>query len=188
MGDDRKGVSRRELLTFWRKPLEDLKPKPPAPVETRRPPPLRPPGLMHELILVNSCTRCGKCVAACPAEAIFPLGAEWGAAAGTPAIVARNQPCVLCDGLQCTHVCPSGALQPVYNNHDVKMGTAVVTDGCVVKKGHICDECRKACPMPETVLIAGDTIRIVEETCTGCGLCERACPTEPSSIYVVPRA
>src|SRR5260221_1224927 len=81
MGDDRKGVSRRELLTFWRKPLDELKPKPAPPVDdpaasrydARRPPPLRPPGLMHELILVNSCIRCGKCVEICPADSIFPL-------------------------------------------------------------------------------------------------------------------
>src|SRR5438067_8368596 len=164
MGDDRKGVSRRELLTFWRKPLEELRPRPaPPPVdgsaaprhEPRRPLPLRPPGLMHELILVNSCIRCGKCVEICPAEAIFPLGAEWGAAAGTPAIVARNQPCVLCDGLQCTHVCPSGALQPVYNNRDVKMGTAVIDARCLVLNGRPCDVCYQACPMPETVLLDG---------------------------------
>jgi ferredoxin-type protein NapG len=192
MGDDRKGVSRRELLTFWRKPLEELKakPEPPRPQkDPSRPPPLRPPGLMHELILVNSCERCGKCVAACPADAIFPLDGSWGAAAGTPAIVARTQPCVLCDGLQCTHVCPSGALQPVYNNRDVKMGSAVVDAGrCVAFAGQSCDLCHKACPMPETIVLEAAGIRVVEETCTGCGLCEHVCPTDPSSIRVVPRA
>ena len=95
---------------------------------------------------------------------------------------------MLCDGLQCTHVCPSGALQPVYNNRDVKMGTAVIDARCLVLNGRACDLCQKACPMPATVLLDGGTIRIVEETCTGCGLCERACPTEPASIRVVPRA
>jgi ferredoxin-type protein NapG len=184
MADDKKGVSRRELLTFWRKPLRDE-----PPPRATRPPPLRPPGLMHELILVNSCIRCGKCVEICPAEAIFPLSADWGAAAGTPAINARRQPCVLCDGLQCTHVCPSGALQPLYNNRDVKMGTAVVDETrCMVFYGQPCDVCHMACPMPQTIVIERGGIRVVEESCTGCGLCENACPTQPASIRVAPRA
>jgi ferredoxin-type protein NapG len=192
MGDDRKGVSRRELLTFWRKPLAELKPEPPSPLPgapPRRPPPLRPPGLMHELILVNNCTRCGKCVEACPAEAIFPLDASWGSAAGTPAIDARKQPCVLCDGLQCTHVCPSGSLQPVYSNRDVKMGLAIVDEArCLAFHGQACDHCHMACPVPETIRIEAGGIRVVAANCTGCGLCEHVCPTEPASIRVVPRA
>src|SRR5437868_4976705 len=93
---DPKGVSRRELLTFWRKPLADLANKPvPAPPVTR-PPPLRPPGMMHELMLVSSCIRCGKCVEACPADAIHPLPGGFGdRAEGTPFIDARTRPCVL---------------------------------------------------------------------------------------------
>jgi ferredoxin-type protein NapG len=190
--DDPKGVSRRELLTFWRKPLKELaeKPRPPAPVAPTRPPPLRPPGLMHELILVNSCIRCGKCVEVCPANAIAPLGADWGAASGTPFIDARRQPCVLCDGLQCTHVCPSGALQPTYSNRDVKMGTAILDAArCLAFLGQACDVCFTACPVPGSVVIEENhTVRIDEEICTGCGLCEHVCPTEPTSIHIVPRA
>jgi MauM/NapG family ferredoxin protein len=190
-GNEPKGVSRRELLTFWRKPLDELaRPtKPPSP-EPQRPPPLRPPGLMHELILVNTCIRCGKCVEACPAEAIFPLGPEWGAAAGTPAINARERPCVLCNGLQCTQVCPSGALQPTYNNKDVKMGTAILDRArCVTYHGQTCDVCFNACPIPGAVVIAGDRrVSVVDELCTGCGLCEHTCPTEPASIKIAPRS
>jgi len=86
--DQKKGVSRRDLLTFWRRPLaEALKPAPaPAPFEspatfplvhhlTPGVPPLRPPGTMNELLLVEYCVRCGKCAEACPAQAIFPLDA-----------------------------------------------------------------------------------------------------------------
>jgi ferredoxin-type protein NapG len=192
---DSKGVSRRDLLTFWRKPLKELaepivatvakKAEPAAP----RKPPLRPPGMMHELMLVASCTRCGKCVEACPANAIKPLGADWGKAAGTPYIDARKQPCVLCTGLQCTHVCPSGALIPVYVNNDVTMGTAVLDPArCVTYRGQACDACFKRCPLPGAIAIAADgKVSVVDEKCVGCGLCEQACPTEPTSIRVVPR-
>lgn len=190
MGKDGKGVSRRELLTFWRKPIEELvKPKPPAP-PAARPAPLRPPGTMHELMLVNSCIRCGQCIDTCPARAIRPLGADWGAAAGTPFIDARLQPCVLCTGLQCTHVCPSGALTPVYVNRDVTMGTAVLDESrCVTHRGQACDACFKACPMPGAIVVdEAGRVRVADPHCVGCGLCEHVCPTEPASIRVVPRA
>ena len=191
-GDEPKGVSRRELLTFWRRPLQQLtekKPAPPPPAPSR-PPPLRPPGTMHELILVEHCLRCGKCVEVCPAEAILPLGADWGRAAGTPYIDARKQPCVLCDGLKCTQVCPSGALQPTFVNKDVKMGLAVLDPAsCVAHRGQGCDVCFRACPAPGAIVIAADgKVFVEEEPCTGCGLCEHVCPTEPASIRVIPRA
>ena len=193
--DKRKGVSRRELLTFWRKPLEELaRPKPPpteslAPQPASRPAPLRPPGMLQELLLVHSCIRCGRCVDVCPARAIHPLGPEWGAAQGTPFIDPRLQPCVLCTGLQCTHVCPSGALSPVYVNRDVTMGTAILDESrCVTFRGQACDACEKACPVPGAIAIdEGGRPHVVDTLCVGCGLCEHVCPTEPSSIHIVPR-
>jgi ferredoxin-type protein NapG len=190
--DDRKGVSRRELLTFWRRPLKELaetRPSPPpAPVQLR-PSPLRPPGALKELFLIETCVRCGKCVETCPAEAILPLGPEWGAAFGTPYIDARRRPCVLCTDLKCTHVCPSGALQPVHRNEDVAMGTAVLDPlRCVTYSGQRCDLCLNTCPMPGTIVMdASGRVRVREQSCTGCGLCEHVCPTEPTSIRVVPR-
>ncbi|MCU1283224.1 MAG: 4Fe-4S ferredoxin, partial [bacterium] len=137
------------------------------------------------------CIRCGKCVEACPADAIFPLGADWGAAAGTPAIDARKQPCVLCTGLKCTHVCPSGALLPTYVNNDVTMGTAKLDlDSCLTHHGQACTVCNEHCPRPGALVFDGahGELRVVEELCVGCGLCEHYCPTEPTSIRVQPRA
>jgi MauM/NapG family ferredoxin protein len=187
MSKDRKGVSRRELLTFWRRPLVDAveRARPPAPL----PPPLRPPGTASEALLVDSCIRCGKCVDVCPARAIAPLGGEWGADAGTPAIDARRQPCVLCTGLQCTHVCPSGALVPIERNGDVRMGTAIVDEArCLVWRGQACDACVRMCPMPGALALADGALRVIADKCVGCGLCEHVCPTEPASIRVKPRA
>jgi len=194
MSKDPKGVSRRALLTFWRKPLKELSeelkpPPPPVPVEDR-PPPLRPPGVLHELMLVNTCTHCGLCVKECPATAIEVLGADWGRAAGTPFIDARKQPCVLCNGLKCTHVCPSGALVPVYVNNDVTMGTARLDEQrCLPFVGQPCDVCVRKCPMPGALLAAEDgRIRVDPDKCVGCGICESVCPTAPQSIRVMPRA
>ena len=193
-GKDPKGVSRRELLTFWRRPLEPAvktyKPPPPMALPIVRPPPLRPPGMLHELLLQKHCIRCGKCVEECPADAIFPLGADWGAAAGTPAIDARKQPCVLCTGLKCTHVCPSGALLPTHVNNDVMMGKAKLSlDTCLTHHGQACTVCHEHCPRPGALMLDGPhgELRVDEDQCVGCGLCEHYCPTEPTSIRVQPR-
>src|SRR5438874_11792275 len=53
MGKDGKGVSRRELLTFWRRPLTELREPAPAPPAVTRAPPLRPPGMLQEQLLVE---------------------------------------------------------------------------------------------------------------------------------------
>jgi ferredoxin-type protein NapG len=189
---DGKGVSRRQLLTFWRRPLEELAKPPPEPLKPPkpRPAPLRPPGTLHEFMLVNHCTHCGKCVEACPADAIFPLAAEYGVAAGTPAIDARKQPCVVCSGLKCTHVCPSGALLPLTSEREITMGTARLDSAtCLTWLGQECTACLGSCPIPQTLTLddAGH-LQIDAGRCIGCGLCERICPTEPQSIRVIPRA
>jgi ferredoxin-type protein NapG len=196
MAKDPKGISRRELLSFWRKPLKELsesqKPSPP-PLQTTpvadRPPPLRPPGMMHELMLVQACIRCGKCVEVCPADAIKQLDESWGVKAGTPWINARQQPCVLCDGIKCSHVCPSGALVPTYVANDVTMGTAVLDEKrCLPWQGTACNACIAACPRPGALTAdAAGKISVVAALCTGCGVCEHVCPTDPASIHVVPR-
>jgi ferredoxin-type protein NapG len=201
---DGKKLSRRALLTFWRR--GDEAPTPAAAVpeseRSRRWPrervpgsrfgqelPLRPPGNLQEYILRDACTRCGQCVQACPADAIFSLDSTWGAAQGTPAIDARKQPCVLCDGFQCTQVCPSGALQPLYNVAEIRMGTALVDEArCATYRGQRCDACVTVCPVGGAIFTDADGHpKVAEHVCVGCGLCVRACPTEPASIVVIPR-
>lgn len=206
---DQKKISRRELFTFWRRP-EEKKPAAPAPPpaaiaeEDARPwprdripgpslgrlLPLRPPGNMQEYILREACTRCGKCVEVCPAKAISPLDESWGESAkGTPAIDPRKSPCVVCEGFRCTQVCPSGALQPVYNINEIKMGLALVEKAhCVTFHGQACSACVDTCPVPGALVRDGEGHPLVgEHQCIGCGLCVRACPTEPGSIVVIPR-
>jgi ferredoxin-type protein NapG len=182
-------LSRRELFSFWRRGAEKAEaagpPAAPAPVAPAVW--LRPPGAVAESVFADTCLRCGKCVEICPRECIVALGPEAGREAGTPAIVARRAPCVLCDGLRCTTVCPSGALARLALI-EVDMGTAVVDPArCVTWQGEACAACHMACPVAGALVVAGAHPVVDADKCTGCGLCEFSCPTTPASIVVEPR-
>jgi MauM/NapG family ferredoxin protein len=172
------GISRRDLFRFWRKPQ-------PATHKPASPTLLRPPGAVFEALLLDTCSRCGNCVDACPRQAIFPLGTLYGPAQGTPAILARHAPCVVCEGLQCTQVCPTHALARVEVS-DIDMGTAVI-DGarCLTWKGESCGVCVEACPVPGALTQKGGHPVVDPQRCIGCGVCENVCPTPQASVVVV---
>jgi ferredoxin len=153
-----------------------------------REPVLRPPGAIHEELFNDTCQRCGECVKACPAKAIFPLGPIYGDAAGTPAIDPSRAACVVCDGLQCTQVCPSGALLRVYDPTLIRMGLAeVYTSLCVRARAEPCTECVDRCPLGKTAIhFPDDGPPEVLDGCVGCGVCEQYCPTSPKAIVVRP--
>ncbi|MEK6800053.1 MAG: 4Fe-4S dicluster domain-containing protein [Planctomycetota bacterium] len=150
---------------------------------------LRPPGAIGPERFSDTCRRCGECVRACPASAIFPLETSISRLAGTPNIDPAKAACVLCEGLKCTHVCPSGALQALTESSMVRMGLAKVsTTRCVRTIGDPCDECVVRCPLgARAIRLAGaGPPEIVVPGCTGCGVCELYCPTSPKAVIIRP--
>lgn len=210
------GVSRREFFAFWRRKgaspdAPDAEPpgraaggssqsapaapsaaaaapapEPPPAAAIPEQEPLRPPGAIMDELLVDTCSRCGKCVEACPRHAILPLDDAWGTARGTPAIVPRFAPCVVCEGIECTRVCPTGALVRI-GVTDIQMGTAIVArTRCVTWQGQACDLCVTSCPVPGAIARDADGHPLVDEArCVGCGVCEHVCPTPQASIVIV---
>ncbi len=163
---------------------------------------LRPPGAGDEVDFLAACIRCGQCVEVCPTDVLKLAGPIVGLSSGTPFLVARDTPCNLCEGeddLLCIKQCPSGALSwPVGSEeqylteklYDISMGVAVIDrDFCLAWNEQICRACWHACPFPDHAIILDEMGRavIVEESCIGCGLCDHACLTEPSSIRMVPK-
>jgi len=146
---------------------------------------LRPPGAMPEYEFVGTCSRCAKCVEVCPADAIK---IEPDVAGGLPHIIARTAPCVVCDDLACMKNCPTGALADLGRADHIMMGYAVVAhDTCVRSHEQDCKLCVEQCPIGEQALAIDHEGRVeVHAGCVGCGVCERACPTEPPSIWVEP--
>ena len=150
---------------------------------------LRPPGALPEAEFLEKCHRCGNCVKNCPANAIFALEARTQPdLVNTPYIDPDEQPCVICDSLACMYVCPSGALQPVYAE-DIKIGLAVFNgETCLRTQEVACTYCLDTCPIGEDAihLTTDGVVEVIESGCTGCGVCQYACPTVPKSIVIKP--
>lgn len=172
----------------------------------------RPPGALPEDKFGGSCSRCGLCASACPYESIKLMSLFEGANAGTPAIEARKVPCYMCVDMPCIQACPTGALDPNLSDiKDSKMGVAALVDRdkCLALTGNRCEVCFNACPLRRDalkivprVLNVADTSgepseqingysyfepTVNPEACTGCGLCEHACPLDTPAIQVFSR-
>ncbi|MHC4441928.1 MAG: 4Fe-4S dicluster domain-containing protein [Planctomycetota bacterium] len=171
------------------------------PVHSSRILPLRPPGALGEKEFLTRCIRCMRCADACPNNAIVPIedhnvsGRKW-----TPAIKARRQACMLCNGvegetLKCTAACPSGALQLIHKDADeiqqkVNMGVAQLDEAlCYSYNNWSCGACYRACPFPGRAMTIGlwERPEIVADACIGCGACERACIRYPQAVRVKPQ-
>jgi len=172
---------------------------------------LRPPGALDEFEFLTKCTRCDKCVRACPENAVLKAPPTAGLALKTPYIDPRSIPCFLCTTLPCVAECEDQALVwPQLTQADgtvlggpkaVRMGTARVKSRLCVTwesldhESRACRICVDRCPYPEEAIWltepeAGEPFGhpvVSAEVCTGCGICVFSCPAEPAAIIVEPR-
>jgi ferredoxin-type protein NapG len=146
----------------------------------------RPPGAIHEDQFVATCSKCQKCVQACPEHVILTAMEKDGAPVGTPMLRPNHGACTLCG--DCMDACPTGALKktPV---GEIRIGIAVVEpDTCLGYQNKTCRACHDACPLePNAIDFDASMPKVDSRICTGCGLCVHACPTKPPSIVVLPR-
>lgn len=149
--------------------------------------PLRPPGAKDEAAFSALCIRCNRCVAVCPYKTLQPAGWSSGLSAGTPIVAAREVPCYLC--MLCPPVCPTGALDPITDKRQVRMGVARIDRStCYAYNGILCRSCVDECPLGREAILQDALLQpVVTEKCVGCGICERVCPDPHVAIKVVPR-
>ncbi len=196
MRSDDDGASRRKFLREASRklvgPVADYieKRTGPVPLPRREMPLLRPPGAIAADRFAEVCHRCGACVEACPANAIVALGESRATLSGTPVVNADTAACVICDGLKCTHVCPSGALLPLASADEIDMGVAEVYAAvCVRSENETCTLCVDRCPIGVAAITFMDDgpPSVLADGCTGCGICQMYCPTTPKAIVIRPK-
>ncbi len=160
---------------------------------TKRVPLLRPPGAISERAFLQACTRCDKCLNACPKDAIQRVPKKMGfLIMDTPYIDPLKVPCVMCDDLPCIPACPDGALLPVPGGPaDVEMGYAILDKRKCQSYGHtFCQQCVIDCPVPGAITQNQEQQPIFhKDICTGCGVCVRSCSTVniPVAIKIKPQ-
>jgi ferredoxin-type protein NapG len=162
---------------------------------------LRPPGALPETEFSAACIRCGMCVRDCPYDMLQLAKPEAPMSTGTPYFVARQAPCEMCEDIPCVKACPTSALDHALTDiTKARMGLAVLVDHetCLNFLGLRCDICYRVCPVidkaitldPQKNVRTGDHTLFIpvvhSDACTGCGKCEKACPTEIAAIKVFP--
>ena len=159
---------------------------------------IRPPGSLAEADFNARCIKCGQCVDACPYDTLKLATADAGIPIGTPYFIPKEIPCYMCDDIPCLKVCPTGAINPELENiNDSRMGLAVIDiENCLSWQGLRCEICFRECPVQGTAITVEHHPRRISkhamfvplvhsDACTGCGICEKACPTQKAAIRIV---
>jgi len=154
---------------------------------------IRPPGALKPGAFEQACIGCYRCAEVCPTRCIkFP--STFSLDQATPFLELSDRACVLC--MKCTQVCPTDALLPIAADTEVvgrvvRMGTPVLTRSkCLPWNGKgVCRLCYQVCPYPEKAveLVGPQKAPLFHaDACTGCGLCEEACPDQAEAIIIEP--
>jgi ferredoxin-type protein NapG len=147
---------------------------------------LRPPGALAPGAFERACIRCFRCAEVCPPGCITfsmllpPLEAD------TPFIDADKAGCILC--MRCTEACPTGALVRI-EPKAARLGVpALDKTRCIAWNGGPCRLCFDVCPLQGSAVRLDDRLapRFLADACTGCGLCQAACPVDEKAIRIRP--
>lgn len=139
---------------------------------------LRPPWALVEQTFLDACTRCGKCVAACP-QAILVQDRD-----GYPYVDFQRGECDFCKA--CADSCTPGALSPMLDNRAPWNVKALITDDCLARRGILCITCLEHCAARairrQLTARSASPPEITVVECSGCGACYRSCPVNAIAL------
>jgi MauM/NapG family ferredoxin protein len=144
-----------------------------------------PPGTVSLSHYLKHCDQCFECISACPHLALQVVREDGHILEGYPVIEPRRQPCYLCEDFPCIAACHTDALQ--MSLKEKPLGVARIEPQlCLAYQGHFCQACVTNCPLSGKAIRFNNQARpeVIEENCTGCGVCVFACPTETPAIQV----
>ena len=144
---------------------------------------VRPPGAVEEGLFMERCTRCEKCVEACPYDVIINAPSRFRGAAGTPMIDLSSKACLMCEDFACIASCEDDAL---LWDTGKKIADAVVQRHDCIADHSFCSVCVERCPVEGAIIMDGLKPRVVQDLCTGCGVCHLVCPAPNNAIMMLP--
>ena len=141
------------------------------------PPPLRPPWALAETLFLRACTRCAKCVDACPEKILVVRS-------GFPEVDFGLGGCTFCG--KCAAACADGALQDSELQLWPWPVKAQVANTCLPMRDVECRICEERCEAKairfSPRLGGPSTPEVDSNACTGCGACVAPCPAKAISI------
>ena len=157
-----------------------------SPVRLSSPFLIRPPGSVPEDEFVGRCIRCGACMKVCPTNGLQPAIHEAGLAGFWTSILVPRIGCCTQECNACGEVCPTDAIKPfkIADKPNIFIGLAMIDRSqCIAwnadKKCLVCDEYCSYKAIVWKVQEGAKRPFVDEKKCTGCGICESACPIQP---------
>jgi len=166
-------ASRRDFLTAFRKPVEQIKGK----TGQKESLIVRPPYGSSESLFQSECPACESkaCAAACEQEIIIIRADK------TPMLNFSKTGCTFCE--DCAAACEADVLnlENEVTAERINAEFRISTEGCVAHHGVICFSCKEPC-IDDAILFNGMFNPVIDtDRCTGCGFCLNRCPTQAIS-------